>query len=424
MVKSKKSYRKIVLAGMIGNGLEWYDYALYGHFAAIISKLYFPNENPYMSLIVTFGVFAAGFIMRPIGALIFGYIGDKHGRKASLALSILLMAIPTSFIGLLPTYEQIGIFAPILLTVIRLMQGMALGGEFSGSITFLVEHAPQGKKGLAGSYSVMSLVMGILLGSAVATFFANVLDKEDFETWGWRVPFIIGFFIGMIGLYIRSFLDESPDYEHAKEYNQLSEKPVRELLTKHFGKIVLATGLYMAVTIPFYMLTVFMNTFMTKIVGFEMSDSLIINTISMFALLALIPLSAILSDKFGRKPVLLISVIVILLAAYPIFWLICQGSFSLALIGQVFFAAILAFYIAPIPTVLVEIFPTKVRYTGMAIACNLCAAIFGGTTPIIATWLIETTGTNLILSVYIAAAALISLVSVLVYKETGKKKKA
>jgi MHS family proline/betaine transporter-like MFS transporter len=362
--------------------------------------------------------------MRPIGALIFGYIGDKHGRKASLALSILLMAIPTSFIGLLPTYGQIGILAPILLTVIRLMQGMALGGEFSGSITFLVEHAPKDKKGLAGSYSVMSLVMGILLGSAVATFFANVLDKEDFETWGWRVPFIIGFFIGMVGLYIRSFLDESPDYEHAKEYNQLSEKPVRELLTKHFGKIVLATGLYMAVTIPFYMLTVFMNTFMTKIVGFEMSDSLIINTISMFALLALIPLSAILSDKFGRKPVLLISVIVILLAAYPIFWLICQGSFSLALIGQVFFAAILAFYIAPIPTVLVEIFPTKVRYTGMAIACNLCAAIFGGTTPIIATWLIEKTGTNLILSVYIAAAALISLVSVLVYKETGKKKKA
>ncbi len=183
--------RKVVISGMIGNGLEWYDYALYGHMAAIISKLFFPSDDPFTSLIATFGVFAAGFAMRPIGAILFGYVGDRYGRKTSLAFSILLMAIPTAAIGLLPTYAQIGIWAPILLTVIRLLQGLSLGGEFSGSITFMVEHAPPDKRGIIGSAAVVSLVAGMLLGSLMATIFAKALSPEDFESWGWRVPFLL-----------------------------------------------------------------------------------------------------------------------------------------------------------------------------------------------------------------------------------------
>ena len=409
---AKKSLRKVAVAGMIGNGLEWYDYALYGNFAPILSQLFFPNDNKYVSLLLTYGVFAAGFIMRPVGAVIFGYIGDRYGRKISLAVSILLMAIPTSFIGLLPTYAQIGIAAPILLTLIRLLQGAALGGEFSGSITYIVEHSMPKNRNFAGSLSVVSLVMGMLLGSAVASLFANILSKEDLYSWGWRVPFIIGFFIGIIGLYIRSFLSESPEYENAKEFNQLADKPVSELFRNNFGGIILATGLYMAVTIPFYTLSVFMNTYLSRFLNFPLSDALILTTIGMLVMLVIVPLSAILADKYGNRPVLLISVVMLCLIAVPVFWLIAQGVFALALVGVIFFATVLGFYIAPIPTVLVDIFPTRVRYTGMAVACNLCAALFGGTTPYVATKLLQQTGDNLVIAYYIIASALISLVAI------------
>ncbi len=417
---AKHSLKKVAIAGMIGNGLEWYDYALYGNFASLISQLFFPSDSKFVSLLITFGVFAIGFVMRPLGAILFGYVGDKYGRKTSLAFSILMMAIPTSFIGLLPTYSQIGIAAPILLTLIRLMQGLALGGEFSGSITYVVEHAPAKNRVFVGSLSVISLVMGMLLGSAIATLFANILDKESLESWGWRVPFILGFFIGIIGLYIRSALDESPEYENAKQFKQLANKPIRELFSKHKGGIILASGLYMAVTIPFYMLSVFMISFMTKFLGFSLSEAMTINSVSMVTLLIFLPISAKLADRYGVKSVLLISLLMLGVSAFPAFWLITQKVFMLSLLGQVFFAGVLSFYIAPIPTVLVDIFPTKVRYTGMAVACNLCAALFGGTAPIVATKILQKTGDNMMLASYIVFSTIISLISL--YYLRGKKK--
>ncbi len=410
---NKKSLRKVAIAGMIGNALEWYDYALYGNFAPIIAVLFFPSGNKTVSILITFGIFAAGFIMRPLGALIFGYIGDRYGRKISLAISILLMAIPTAFIGLLPTYAQIGLAAPILLTIIRLLQGIALGGEFCGSITYMVEHSTPKNRNFAGSLSVISLVMGMLLGSAVAALFAHNLSQTELYSWGWRVPFIIGLFIGLIGLYIRSFLSESPEYENAKEFDQLAAKPVRELFRNNSRGIIVATGLYMAVTVPFYMLSVFMNTFLAKFLNFSLSDALTLTTIGMLTLLVLVPLSAMLADKYGSRPVLFISVIMLGLVALPVFSLINQGQFGPAVIGIILFAGVLAFYIAPIPTVLVDIFPTRVRYTGMAVACNLCAALFGGTTPYIATKLIQQTGNNIVLAYYIIASTIISLISIM-----------
>lgn len=406
---NKGSMKKVVIAGMIGNGLEWYDYILYGHFAVILGKLFFPSSDPFISTMAVFGVFAAGFIMRPLGALFFGYLGDKYGRKTSLAASILLMAIPTGLLGLLPTYEQIGILAPILLTLIRLMQGAALGGEFSGSITYVVEHAPAHRRVLAGSTALISMMMGILIGSAVSAGVAAVLSPEDFESWGWRLPFIIGFFMGLIGLYIRSFLEESPEYEEVKSASGLSEKPVRELFSHYFKEIMVCTGLYMAVTIPFYMLTIYMKAFMTENVGYSERDSLNLNTISMLVVLAVIPLAAWIADKYGSKMVLRNSVIAMLFAAYPIFWLICSGDYGYALLGQLIFAVFLGFYISPIPAVFVNIFPIRVRYTGMAVACNLCAAVFGGTSPMVSSWLIKATGNNMAVAGYMIFACAVSL---------------
>jgi len=413
--------KKVVVASMIGNGLEWYDYALYGHLATLISFHFFPTANPFVSLIATFGVFAAGFAMRPLGAIIFGYIGDRYGRKVSLTSSILLMAIPTGLLGILPTYETIGIWAPILLTIIRLLQGIAIGGEFSGSIIYVVEHSPANKRGLAGSTSIMSLMIGVLLGSGVASLFAELMSKADFESYGWRIPFIIGFFIGIIGLYIRTFLDESETFKEAKELGHLSKKPLKDILSKKYrGKLLIGLGAYMAVTIPFYLLTVFMNSFMSKVLGYSVQDALLINTICMFVLLALLPFSAILSDKIGRKPVLVASSLAYIVFAYPIFYLVALNSFYMALLGVLLFAIVVSFYVAVIPTLLVEIFPTSIRYTGVSLACNVCAAIFGGTAPIIATWLVKATGHNTILAIYIAFSAVISLVALFYYKETYK----
>ncbi|MFN7039275.1 MAG: MFS transporter [Alphaproteobacteria bacterium] len=408
--------RKIIISGMIGNTLEWYDFALYGHFATIISKLYFPTDNPSLSLIAAFSVFAAGFLMRPIGGVLFGYIGDKFGRKASLILSILLMAIPTACIGILPTYDQIGIFAPLLLTLIRLLQGLSLGGGFSGCIAFTIEHAPENRRGFAGSASVFSMCAGILLGLGVATLFSHILPIEKYESWGWRVPFIISIFIGLIGLYMKN-LNESPEYIKAKNEGTLSKTPLREVTKFYLPELMVAIGIYFTVTVPFYTLMIFMNSFMSKIIGQPIRDALLMNSISIVILMCILPYASSLSDRIGRKPVLIFSSVAFILMTYPIFQLLMTNGFIAPLLGQILFATILAFYIAPVPAILVELFPTSVRFTGVALSYNISAAVFGGTTPAVAIWLIENTEREDALAFYIILFASLSLASLYFYKD-------
>ncbi|MCD6035810.1 MAG: proP 1 [Rickettsiales bacterium] len=409
--------RKVVISGMIGNGLEWYDFALYGYFATVISQQFFPSSDPYISLISTYGAFAAGFLMRPFGAIFFGMLGDKYGRKISLTLSILLMAIPTACIGLLPTYEQIGVFAPILLTVIRLLQGLSLGGEFSGSITFIVEHSKDNSRGAAGSTTIISLVLGMLAGSLVATFFAETLSQEDLLSWGWRVPFIIGIAIGFVGFYIRKFTHESPKYTKAKSAGALSKRPIHDVFTKHFMKMAQAIGIYISVTVPFYIFSVFMITYYSKIIGAPLDDALLINLIGMVFLIPVVLVSGWASDKIGRKRILIGAAIGYLIFAYPIFALTASGVFIYALTAQIIFALFLGLYIGPVPAVLVELLPTSVRYTGMAISYNVCAALFGGTAPLVSTWLIKETGNNAIVAAYIMICAVVSLFTLSHFKD-------
>lgn len=409
--------KKVVVSGMIGNALEWYDYALYGHFAAIIGAQFFPSDNPLNSMIATFGVFAAGFLTRPLGAIMFGYIGDRYGRRISLAASILLMAIPTACIGLLPTFAQIGILAPILLTVIRLLQGLSLGGEFSGSITYITEHAPMKKRGFIGSSAMFSLVLGILIGSAVATGFAEFLPREDLERWGWRIPFIIGVVIGLIGLYIRTNLHESPVYQEAKAAGHLSKKPLREAFKHHTPEMFQAIGFYLSVTVPFYMLAVFMNTFVTRVLEQPLEDALLMNTINLLVMMVMVPFSGALSDRIGRKPILAAVCVGYILLSYPIFYLLAKGGFWNALAAQIMLAALIGWFIGPIPALLVELFPTSVRYTGMSISYNFCAAVFGGTTPMVATWLVQATGIKTIVAFYLMLCAVITLIALYFYKD-------
>jgi len=409
---------------MIGNGLEWYDYALYGHFAALISKNFFPAGDAKIALIATFGIFAAGFLMRPLGGIFFGYIGDKYGRKSALSLSILLMAIPTACIGLLPTYETIGILAPVFLTIIRLIQGVAIGGEFGGSIIYLVEHAEKNQKNLIGSTTIISMLIGVLFGSGISTFLSEIMSPENFENYGWRIPFILGLFIGLVGLYIRTHLGESPAFLDAQETGHISDKPVKETFMENSKELIIAIGAYFAVTIPFYIQVVFMNSFMVKFLDYKLNEALLVNTVSLLVMMLVTPISAYLCDRFNREKIMKYVLIAYFIFAVPFVFLLGSGHFAFALISQIIFAAIIGAYIAPIPALLVDIFPTRTCYTGMSISCNVAAAIFGGTAPALITWAIGVTENYYIISAYIIFAAIISYISIGKIQKNSQMKKS
>lgn len=296
----------------------------------------------------------------------------------------------------------------MLLTVIRLVQGVAVGGEFGGSIVYLVEHASPKNKNQMGSLSMLSMLIGLLFGAGIAAGLAHILPAEDFDAWGWRIPFILGFFIGIIGLYIRTKLDESPVFMEAKEAGHTSDEPIKEALQQNYKEILLGIGIYLAVTIPFYIQTVFMPSFMVKFLKFSTSDSLLIFALSLLTMMVVAPISAWLSDKKDREVVLKVVLILYVAFAIPYIYLLEQKTFAYVLTSQILFSAILGSYIAPIPTLVVELFPTKTRYTGMSLACNLAAAIFGGTAPIVVTKMITLSGSNSPISFYIMAAAFAS----------------
>jgi MHS family proline/betaine transporter-like MFS transporter len=409
--------KKIILSGMIGNGLEWYDYAVYAYFVTTFSKLFFPAGNESAHILLTFGIYAVGFVARPFGAILFGLMGDRAGRRAALVTSIFLMAIPTGCIGLLPTYEQAGIAAPLLLTLMRLLQGLSLGGEFSGSMTYLVEHSPSGKRGTIGSTVVSSLIVGFIFGLLIALAIKSATSNAQFETWGWRIPFLLGVPIALIGFYIRHHCDESPTYVTAKRAGLLSTAPLRETLTFELGRVFQAIGIYISVTMPFYLVTTYFATFTEHSLKRTKEEALTINLLNMVVLLVLSTFSAWLSDRFGRRRVMIVTAVAYLLLSYPLMMLMQRPDYWSILEAQAMMAAMIAFYIGPVPALLVEMFPTRIRSTAMALAYNISAALFGGTSPMVNEWLIKTTGTNLAIAWYLMVSAAVSIVALVYYRD-------
>jgi MFS transporter, MHS family, proline/betaine transporter len=408
-IEEHKRLRQVIAATMIGNGLEWYDYALYGQFAYLISDHFFPPGNEALALIQTFGIFAAGFLMRPLGAIIFGNLGDRLGRKNALVVSILMMSIPTAFIGILPTFEKIGFIAPLCLIVIRLLQGIAIGGEFGGSIIYLVEHSGKHNKNFLGSLSVLSMFIGLLCGALISSVLAFFISPSDFNDWGWRIPFILAFLAGLVGLYIRMKIGESPVFMDAKEAGHLSDKPLRETLKTNLKEVVLGVGIYLGVTIPFYLQLIYMNTYMMRYLNFYAGDALKISSICLVLMMMITYISAKLADKWNRMSILKGAALAYVLFAFPFVFLLHQESLFAIVISQLIFSAILAFYTAPIPSLLVDLFPPKTRYTGMSLACNLSAAVFGGTLPLVLSWLLSNTGNDYFISIYIMIGAVVPL---------------
>ena len=404
---------KTTLGGVVGNILEWYDFAVFGYFAPIIAKQFFPTDDPVAGLINTFGVFAAGYLVRPLGGVVFGHIGDRLGRKHALQLSVLLMVIPSTMIGLLPTYEHVGILAPILLILIRLVQGFSVGGELIGSISYMTEIAPPTKRGFLGSFAFMSAVGGVLLGSLVATFMHLVFDDSFLNSWGWRIPFLFGFLVGIYGLWMRNGLPETKAFEDIKEKGKIAANPVKDVLTKMPFRVFHLIGLVMINAAGFYSIFVWWPTYITNIVKPPIGHALTVNTAAMLFFMILIPIFGALSDKVGRKKLITTGIILFIIILYPMFIWTDQGIFSHAVIAQFSFTFVMAIAIGPMCATMIEMFPAAMRFSGIALGYNIAQSLVGGTSPLICTWLISRTGDIASPAYYLIAVGAISLIAAL-----------
>ncbi|MDK2743441.1 MAG: MFS transporter [Nitrospira sp. BO4] len=402
--------RKTVLAGAVGNVLEWYDFALFGYFAPVLSLLFFPSSDPSLSLIATFSVFAVGFLARPLGALLFGYWGDTRGRREALAWSILLMALPTCLVGMLPTYAQIGLAAPLALTALRFLQGLSVGGEFTGSVTFLVEHAAPAERGYIGSWAGFSAQIGALLGSGIGTVAAASLTHEALQEWGWRIPFLSGSLIALVGWYLRRRIPESPAFERLQQTGSVSSSPARELLLSHRAPLLQVIGLVLLHGVAFYMFYVFLPTYLTRVTDLPMSTTLTINTVCMALLAVLIPVMGKVSDRVGHRWILAGGAAGLALGTVPFFLWLSSGQIALIIAAQTLITVFVAAYMGPFFAIVATLFPVSRRYTGLSLSYNIAAALFGGTAPLLATILIERSGNVLAPGWYVSLCAILSLI--------------
>lgn len=396
---------KVVLAGIVGNVIEWYDFALFGYFAPILSTLFFPSQNSTASLLGTYGIFAAGFLMRPIGAIIFGYIGDQVGRRQELFISVILMAIPTFLLGLIPDYDHIGIAAPILLILLRLVQGLSVGGEITGSITYVAETAPQMLRGFTTSFAGVGATVGTLLGSGIAASVTTSLPAFSVEAWGWRLPFLVGGLLGLVGFYIRKSLPISEIFQEHHEAHAISLLgALKQNLASMLQAILFSCGL----GAMFYISMVYLPTYLAQFTAISLSQALFLNTLALTVLMAFTPLFGWVSDRMiRRKPLLILGSLSLVLVSYPAFWLLQRGNIIWIGIAQISFALLISILFGAAPAMFVELFPTEARLTGYSVSYNLGLGTIGGTAPLLSTWFIGTTG-----NVYFPALYLIGLMGV------------
>lgn len=409
------------IAGGIGNTLEWYDFAIYGYFAPIIAKQFFPSDDPTVGLIATFGVFAAGFMMRPIGGIIIGHVADKLSRRAALTLSVALMAIPTTAIAFLPTYSSVGLLAPLLLTFLRLAQGLSVGGEYTGSVTYLVESAPQKRRGLFGSFALVGCNVGILTGSAAGAIVTSIISPEALHEWGWRIPFLFGAFLGIAGVYLRNHEDEAEVVWDDPHGDDEPKFPLAYSVTHHWKDMLHVIGVNVLNGIGYYIAFVYVTTYLVEYDGLTENTALDINTAVMVLLAVLVPTFGALSDRVGRKPIMLAGAGGMVLFSYPLFLLLHSGSFPLILIGQLGFAIVMSCFTGPLPTTMCEQFPSKIRVTAYSVSFNIPLALVGGTAPMVATFLIGFTHNVFSPAFYAMAAAAIAFITLMTMRETKDK---
>jgi MHS family proline/betaine transporter-like MFS transporter len=409
---AQASSSRIIAAGAIGNVLEWYDFAVYGYFAAAIGRAFFPSEDKVAQVLAAFGIFAVGFLMRPVGGALIGYIGDRLGRRSALTFSVAAMAIPTFLVGVLPGYDTLGLAAPILLTLLRMIQGLSVGGEYTTSIVFMIEHAKAGSRGMVGAVGCCGAAIGILAGSATGAVLASVMSEAALESWGWRIPFVLGLVVGLAGFFLRRGI-------HAEEKARKAVRsPLIETFRNHRPLLLRLAALSVFNSVGFYVMFVYIVSWLQLADGIAPARALGINTISMALLPPVMVGTAWLSDRVGRRPVVLAATAFAFVAAWPLFWLLHSANDAVVLLGQLGFVLAVGSFIGCQPAIMVEAVPAEVRCTAIAVGYNVTLGVVGGLSPLVATWLVARTANDYSPAFMIMAAAAVSFLALLSFKET------
>ena len=423
-----KTLKRVVGSSFLGNFIEWFDYASYSYLATVIALVFFPGEDRTVAVMSTFGVFALSFLVRPIGALFWGNMGDKKGRKWALSISILLMSGATFLIGCLPTYAMIGVGAPLLLLLLRMVQSFSAAGEYAGAATFIAEYAPTNHRGFYCSMVPASTAAGLLVGSLFATAMFNIwgADSQFVTEWGWRIPFWLAGPLGYITHYIREHLEDSPVYEQMQ--NDLKakglkgeDKPMRTLFKKHFKRLVISFGACVLNAVGFYAVLTYLPNYLETTLNYDPASASIITNIVLVVYIGFIFLSGRISDRLGRKKMLIAACVGFIVLTVPAFMLLSTMNFVIILVVELVMCLLLTINDGTLSSYLNETFPTDVRYSGFALSFNLANAIFGGSASYISFWLISMTGNNIAPAFYMVFIAVIALVAmVLSHEHTGR----
>lgn len=410
----KKTTYRVLIASLVGSSIEWFDYFLYGTMAALVfNQLFFVNEDPTVGLLLAYASFALSFFIRPFGGIIFSHIGDRIGRKKTLVLTLSLMGAATFAMGILPTYQAIGVAAPIILITLRLIQGLGIGGEWGGALLLATEYAPAERRGFFGSIPQMGVTIGMVMGT-LALWLMSLLPEQQFMTWGWRVPFIFSALLVVFGLWIRKGIDETPEFKEVQQKGEIPKLPIVDTLRYYWKEVLITIGAKVVETAPFYIFSTFIVSYATSTLGFSRSAVLGAVMVSTVITTILIPIMGSLSDRVGRKKMYIVGTLAMMAFAFPYFWMIHQGSVLMLVLATIIGLGIIwAPITAVLGTMFSEIFDAKVRYTGVSLGYQIGAAVAGGTAPLVATALLASFDNSYIpVALYIMFTAVVSLVAI------------
>ncbi|MFY2789820.1 glycine betaine/L-proline transporter ProP [Rhodococcus sp. KRD162] len=418
--------KRAVSAAALGNTMEWFDFGVYGYLAATLGKVFYPDATPAVQLISTFATFAAAFVVRPLGGLFFGPLGDRIGRQKVLAATMIMMSIGTLAVGLIPSYASIGIWAPILLLVARLVQGFSTGGEYGGATTFIAEYSPDKRRGFLGSWLDFGTFVGYAMGSGLVTILNAVLGDSTMVEWGWRIPFFVAGPMGIVGLYLRLKLEDTPAFrkqldEHDSKVKaqESGRKSIGKIFTDHWRALLICMGIVLLYNVTNYMVTSYLPTYFTEVIGRSQLSADLLVLSAMIVVVSIIVFVGRLTDRIGRKPVFVFGAVGQIVLAVPCFLLLRGSGWVGPLVACLVLGIVLACFAAPSASTLPALFPTRIRYAALSIGFNLSVSIFGGTTPLVTSALVSATGSAMVPAYYLIVSGVVGLIALGFLRESA-----
>ncbi|MEV4810938.1 MFS transporter [Micromonospora avicenniae] len=417
--------RRTVAATAVGNMIEWFDFGVYSFTAVTIGRVFFPEASQSAQLLSSLATFAAAFIVRPLGGIFFGPLSDRVGRKRVLVLTVVTMSLGTFAVGLLPGYAQVGVWAPVLLLAARLVQGFSTGGEYGSAMTFVTEHSPDRRRGFVASWLEFGTLTGFVLGASLVTLLTAVLSSADLDSWGWRIPFLVAGPLGLVGLYLRLRLAETPAFEHlenrAPARSTGLRKEVGELVRNQRRPLLVCLGLVLVLNVPSYVITAYLPSYLSAQLGFSQNESLIVVVVVLVVLMVLLNFAGRLSDRIGRRPVMMTGCVLLVVLSVPAFLIIQQRTLVAVFLGTLLIGLMYLCFDSTEPDTLPTLFPTRLRAGALSITYNISTSLFGGTTPLIAAALVDTTHSLIAPAFLLLAAGLVGGIAVYFAPETARR---